>query len=92
LSGLGQHQSGVPFFSNERVNEEEILAGHFHATRDRMAASGVLILMLHDTTEFTFHRNDVEPIGILHKTHLRKYEGRARLHRLRHSDALQPWR
>jgi hypothetical protein len=65
------------FFSNERVNEEEILAGHFRATRDRLAASGALILMLHDTTEFTFHRNDVAPIGILHKSHMRKdKEGR----------------
>jgi hypothetical protein len=65
------------FFSNDRVSEEEILAGHFQATRDRLAAHGVLILMLHDTTEFTFHRNDVAPIGILHKSHLRKdKEGR----------------
>jgi Transposase DDE domain len=39
----------------------------------------VLILMLHDTTEFTFHRHDVEPIGILHKSHVRKdKEGRPR--------------
>jgi hypothetical protein len=37
----------------------------------------VLILMLHDTTEFAFHRNDVARIGILHKSHLRKdKEGR----------------
>jgi hypothetical protein len=67
------------FFSNERVSEEEILAGHLQATRDRLAGSGVLILMLHDTTEFTFHRNEVEPIGILHKSYMRKdKEGRPR--------------
>lgn len=60
------------FFSNGRVSEEEILAGHFHATRERLAASQALILMLHDTTEFSFHRNDVARIGILHKSHLRK--------------------
>jgi Transposase DNA-binding/Transposase Tn5 dimerisation domain len=67
------------FFSNDRVSEEEILGGHFQATRDRLAAHGVLILMLHDTTEFTFHRHDVEPIGILHKSHVRKdKEGRPR--------------
>jgi transposase-like protein len=67
------------FFSNERVSEEEILTGHLQATRDRLAGSGVLILMLHDTTEFTFHRNEVEPIGILHKSYMRKdKEGRPR--------------
>jgi hypothetical protein len=60
------------FFSNGRVSEEEILAGHFQATRERLAASKVLILILHDTTEFSFHRNDVARIGILHKSHLRK--------------------
>jgi hypothetical protein len=66
------------FFSNGRVSEEEILAGHFQATRERLAASKVLTLMLHDTTEFTFHRNDVARIGILHKSHLRKdKEGRS---------------
>jgi hypothetical protein len=58
------------FFSNDRVSEEEILAGHFQATRDRLATTDALILMLHDTTEFTFHRNDVQPIGILHKSRL----------------------
>jgi hypothetical protein len=65
------------FFSNPRVSEEEILGGHFAATRERIAACGALILMLHDTTEFTFHRNDVAPIGILHKSYMRKNkEGR----------------
>ena len=57
------------FFSNDRISEEEILAGHFQATRDRLAATDALILMLHDTTEFTYHRNDME-LGILHKSRL----------------------
>lgn len=57
------------FFSNSRISEKEILAGHFQATRDRLAATDALILMLHDTTEFTFHRNDVQ-LGILHKSRL----------------------
>lgn len=60
------------FFSNPRVSEEQILGGHFQATRERIAAFDTLILMLHDTTEFTFRRNDVAPIGILHKSYLRK--------------------
>lgn len=72
LSGLGQYQSGVPFFCECRVSEKEILAGHFQATGDRVAAGGAPILMLHDTTEFTFRRNEFQPIGILHKSYMRK--------------------
>lgn len=60
------------FFSNPRVSEGQILGGHFEATRERIAGSGALVLMLHDTTEFTFRRNDVAPVGILHKSYIRK--------------------
>jgi Transposase DNA-binding len=42
------------FFSNERVNEADILAGHFQATKDRFIATQGPILVLHDTTEFSF--------------------------------------
>lgn len=52
------------FFSNERVSEAEILAGHFRATRERVAAVGGRILVLHDTTEFSYMR---ENIGLLHR-------------------------
>jgi hypothetical protein len=51
------------FLDNERVSEAEILAGHFQATRDRAAVTDGPILVLHDTTEFTYKRNDIEPIG-----------------------------
>jgi len=44
------------FFSNERFTEEEILAGHIGATRDRFQASEGMNLVLHDTTEFSFQR------------------------------------
>lgn len=60
------------FFSNDRVSEREILAGHFQSTRDRLAASDAVILVLHDTTEFTFHRTEVGSIGIVNKSYLRK--------------------
>ena len=40
------------FFSNDRITEAEILAGHFEATRDRFAATKGPILVLQDTTEF----------------------------------------
>ena len=42
------------FLSNEHVSEANILAGHFKATQERIAASGEgAVLMLHDTTEFS---------------------------------------
>lgn len=52
------------FFSNERVNEADILAGHFQSTCDRTAATDGLVLVLHDTTEFTYRREKSEAIGI----------------------------
>lgn len=42
------------FFSNPRINEEEILSGHFACTRMRAAAVEGPLLVLHDTTEFTY--------------------------------------
>lgn len=68
------------FFSNPRISEEEILGGHFQATRERIATSAAVILMLHDTTEFTFHRKDTAPVGILHKSYTRKNKKGRPLH------------
>ncbi len=51
------------FFSNPRVDESTILAGHFAATSARMAAAKGPILVLHDTTEFSFQRERPETIG-----------------------------
>jgi hypothetical protein len=69
------------FLSNRRVNEAAILAGHFQATRDRMAATTGPVLVLHDTTEFTYSRESREAIGIL-KTSFGGWrkDGRPRLH------------
>jgi hypothetical protein len=55
------------FLDNGRISEAQILAGHFHATRDRVAATGGAILVLHDTTEFSFKREDIDAVGITHK-------------------------
>src|SRR5580693_713061 len=52
------------FFSNDRVGEADILAGHFQSTRDRTAATDGLVLVLHDTTEFTYQRERSEAIGV----------------------------
>src|SRR5215213_8755765 len=42
------------FFANDRVSEAKILAGHFQSTRSRFAAAPGLVLVLRDTTEFTY--------------------------------------
>ena len=69
------------FLSNGRVNETAILAGHFQATRERFAATEGPILILHDTTEFSYTRESNEAIGILYKVCGRKdQDGRPRLH------------
>lgn len=52
------------FFSNDRVSESDILAGHFQSTRDRTVASDGAVLVLHDTTEFSYQREDSAAIGI----------------------------
>ena len=51
------------FFDNDRVSEAEILGGHFQATRERVAATSGPILVMHDTTEFSYQREDVEAVG-----------------------------
>jgi hypothetical protein len=52
------------FFSNDRVSEADILAGHFQSTRDRTVAADGPVLVLHDTTEFTYQRESTDAIGI----------------------------
>src|SRR5262245_50040569 len=47
------------FLDNDRVSEAQILAGHFQSTRERAAAASGPILVLHDTTEFTYKREDI---------------------------------
>ena len=69
------------FFSNDRVSEEDILRGHFDATRRRFAASDGPILVLHDTTEFTWKRSRSEAVGFTTKVGGRKDKrGRPRMH------------
>lgn len=53
------------FFDNPRVDEGVILAGHFAATAARFAATAGPILVLHDTTEFSFTRNTPGAVGQL---------------------------
>jgi len=55
------------FLSNERVNAQNILSGHFHETSKRIAACEGPVLVLHDTSEFIFKRKDPKPIGSTRK-------------------------
>ncbi len=69
------------FFSNDRIDEAQILAGHFQATRDRFKASEGPVLVLQDTTEFSYQREKTEPIGLTKSTNSgRDKAGRLRKH------------
>jgi len=71
------------FLSNARVSEAAILAGHFQATRERFEAVDGLVLILHDTTEFSFARESRQAVGVLHNAFMgRDKEGRPRIHTL----------
>jgi hypothetical protein len=66
------------FLDNDRVDEADILAGHFAATRERFAAVDGPVLVLHDTTEFSFTREDAEAIGLTHKVAKGQKDGHGR--------------
>ena len=69
------------FFSNDRVSEEDILRGHFDATQRRFAASDGPILVLHDTTKFSWQRRRPEAVGFTTKVSSGKDKfGRDRIH------------
>jgi len=53
------------FFSNERFGEDAILAGHFQSTASRFAATTGLVLVVQDTTEFSFRWARPETIGAI---------------------------
>ncbi|MFX0546270.1 IS4 family transposase [Roseovarius sp. S1116L3] len=69
------------FFSNENVSEDKILEGHFAATGLRFEATNGPILILQDTTEFTFKRSAPEKVGLTKISTGRKMkEGRFQKH------------
>ena len=63
------------FLANARINERAILAGHFQATRERAAATEGPLLVLHDTTEFSFTRQEKTAIGLLRRLPLQRAFG-----------------
>lgn len=69
------------FFSNGRVNEQRVLSGHVQSTRERFGATEGVVLVLHDTTEFSFQRERPDGIGITNKVSSGKDKsGRPRMH------------
>ena len=70
------------FLSNPKVDEAQILSGHFDCTRERFLKTTGLVLVLHDTTTFSYQRDDVDAIGITHQVDAgpRKADGRRGKH------------
>ena len=69
------------FLSNPRVDEGAVLAGHFAATRQRVQATEGPILVVHDTTQFTYARESTQAIGVMHRSYAGYgKDGRPRLH------------
>ncbi len=70
------------FLDNNRVSEADILAGHFQATQERFAVTDGPMLVLHDTTEFSFTRSDPAAIGQTKKVPSghKDQAGRQRMH------------
>ena len=79
------------FFSNPRVSEREILAGHFQATQARFRVTEGWVLVLHDTTEFSFQREDPLAIGLTNRVNSGKDPSRplSYAYRVRAADAFQ---
>ena len=72
----------IRFLSNARVDEGDILSGQFAATRARCDASDCgPILLLQDTTEFSFQRANVNAVGVTKSVNSgRDKKGRVRHH------------
>ena len=56
------------FFSNQRVTDGVIMKGHLAATQGRCELSSGTLLVLHDTCEFTYHRNKDSELGVIGHT------------------------
>jgi len=69
------------FFSNGNVSEDKILEGHFAASALRIRATDGPVLILQDTTEFSFKRSAPEKVGFTKvSTGRKEKEGRHQKH------------
>lgn len=73
--GWAATKAAYRFFDNPRLDDGVILAGHVAATAARFAAVPGTVLVLHDTTEFSFTRNTPDGVG-----HLSYVKGRHGTH------------
>ena len=81
LPGLGQHEGGLPLLLQRACERRRHSSRPFDATRRRFAASDGPILVLHDTTEFTYKRKRTEAVGFTTKVSSGKDKrGRERMH------------
>lgn len=80
------------FFSNDRISEADILAGHFQSTRERTIATDGSILVLHDTTRVQLSKRELrrDRDHQEHKQRARQGGPPEVAHGLRHPDALEP--
>lgn len=80
---IPRRHTGCRFFANGNVSEDRILEGHFSASSQRFQATTGPILILQDTTEFSFTRTAPEKIGFTKTSTGRKEkDGRFRQHTL----------
>jgi hypothetical protein len=71
------------FLANSRVSEGDILGGHMAATSERFTACRGVVLLLQDTTEFTYRRASASAIGVTKSVNSgRDAKGRWRHHTL----------
>jgi len=57
--------------SSDLITENAILAGHLAATRSRSSGGYGPLLILRDTTTFTYNRGDMAAVGITHRSFTR---------------------
>ncbi len=60
------------FLDNDRVQENVILEGYFQVARDRVRTTSGPVLILHNTTTFSFQRDNAFSVGITHKSFVGK--------------------
>ncbi len=63
LSNWASTKAAYRFFANPRVEEGEILSGHFDVTKARYVSSDGSILLLQDPTELTYQRPKPHDVG-----------------------------
>lgn len=59
------------FLSNKNVSDADLLSGHFTTTKKRVSKTEGSVLVLHDTTEYSYKRKKPEKIGQTHEPHFK---------------------